>query len=81
MEIPVFVIIILILVAIGLAVAAFVAGIQYRKKVGEAQIGAAETKAREIIDDALRSADSKNEKFCWKLRKKLLKRKMKWNMK
>ena len=47
MEIPVFVIIILILVAIGLVVAAFVAGIQYRKKVGEAQIGAAETKARE----------------------------------
>ena len=58
MEIPVFVVIILILVAIGLAVATFFVGIQYRKKVGEAQIGAAETKAREIIDDALKAADS-----------------------
>ena len=63
MEIPVFVMIILILVAIGLIVAAFVAGIQYRKKVGEAQICAAETKAREIIDDALKSADSKKREI------------------
>ena len=33
--------IIIAIVAVALVVAAFFAGIQYRKKVGEAQIGAA----------------------------------------
>mgnify|MGYP000744892304 CR=1 FL=1 len=64
-------IIIAIVARLHLIVAAFFAGIQYRKKVGEAQIGAAETKAREIIDDALKSADAKKREVLLELRKKL----------
>ena len=45
--------------AILLIAVAFYFGIQYRKKVAEAQIGQAETKAREIVDDALKTADAK----------------------
>ena len=47
-----------VLALIMIAVA-FYFGIQYRKKVAEAQIGQAETKAREIVDDALKTADAK----------------------
>ncbi len=56
---------ILIGVAIGLViavVAAFVAfkfGISYRKKIAEAQIGSAEEKAKRIIADAQKAAESK----------------------
>ncbi|MCR5006779.1 MAG: ribonuclease Y [Clostridiales bacterium] len=45
--------------ALLLIAVAFYFGIQYRKKVAEAQIGQAETKAREIVDDALKTADAK----------------------
>ena len=45
MEIPVIVLIIMVIIALGLIVAAFFAGIRYRKQVAEAQIGAAETKS------------------------------------
>ena len=41
--------------ALLLIAVAFYFGIQYRKKVAEAQIGQAETKAREIVDDALKT--------------------------
>ncbi len=75
MEIPVFILIILILLAVGLVVASFFIGIQYRKKVGEAQIGAAETKAREIIDDALKSADGKKREILLEAKEEALKTK------
>ena len=62
-QVSVVVLIIVIVILLGLAALAFVLGIQYRKKVGEAQIGSAETKAREIIDDALKSAESKKREI------------------
>ena len=67
--------IIIAIVAVALIVAAFFAGIQYRKKVGEAQIGAAETKAREIIDDALKSADAKKREVLLEAKEEALRMK------
>lgn len=67
--------IIAIVLGVIAAVAAFIGGIQYRKKVGEAQIGAAETKAREIIDDALKSADSKKREILLEAKEDALKTK------
>ena len=67
--------IIIAIVAVALVVAAFFAGIQYRKKVGEAQIGAAETKAREIIDDALKSADAKKREVLLEAKEEALRMK------
>lgn len=62
-------------IAVILVVAAFWAGIQYRKKVAEAQIGAAETKAREIVDDALKSADAKKREVLLEAKEEALKTK------
>ncbi len=52
-------VIILILIAVVLTAAiSSVVTISYRKKVSEAKIGSAEEKAREIIDEALKTAES-----------------------
>ena len=75
MEIPVIVLIIMVIIALGLIVAAFFAGIRYRKQVAEAQIGAAETKAREIIDDALKSADGKKREILLEAKEEAMKTK------
>ena len=45
--------------------------ISYRKKVVESKIGSAEEKAREIIDEAMKTAEAKNVKAFLKSRKKL----------
>ena len=55
---PITVIAVLIAVVLSAAVSALVTT-NYRKKVSEAKIGSAEEKAREIIDDALKTAESK----------------------
>jgi len=73
--VPVIVLVIVIVAMLALCVVAFLLGIQYRKKVGEAQIGAAETKAREIIDDALKSADSKKREILLEAKEEALKTK------
>lgn len=75
MEIPVILLVILIVLAVVLIAVAFFVGIQYRKKVGEAQIGAAETKAREIIDDALKTADAKKREMLVEAKEEALKTK------
>ncbi|MBQ7064188.1 MAG: ribonuclease Y [Firmicutes bacterium] len=56
---PIVAIIITVVVAILVGVIAFFMGVKYRKKVGEAEIGSAETKAREIVDDALKTAEAR----------------------
>ena len=53
-----FVIAIVIALVIAIPLTAAIA-ITYRKKIVEAKIGSAEEKAREIIDDALKTAESK----------------------
>ena len=41
------------------AVIAWFAGMSYRKNIAEAKIGKAEDKAKEIIDEALKTAETK----------------------
>ena len=47
-------IIIAALIAVVCLVGGFFAGVFYRKKVGEAEIGSAEEKAKSIIDEAMK---------------------------
>ena len=42
-------------------VVGFFVGIAYRKKIGEAAIGSAEEKARNIINDAMKTAETKSK--------------------
>ncbi len=54
--------IVLIVVCSGIAGAvAYFAGINYRKKVAESEIGSAEEQAKKIISDALKSAEAKKK--------------------
>jgi len=69
------VLIIVISVSVVLIVLAFALGIQYRKKVAEGQLNAAETKACEIIDDALKSADAKKREILLEAKEEALKTK------
>ena len=56
-------IILIVLGAIALLAVAFVAGILFRKHVGEREIGSAETEATRIINEALRSAESRKKEM------------------
>ena len=48
-----------ILILIVMAAAGFVFGVQYRKRVAEREIGSAEDEAKRIINDAIKSGESK----------------------
>ncbi len=48
-----------VVVCIAVLVIGFVLGVVYRKKVGEAEISGAEEEAKRIINDAIKSAESK----------------------
>ena len=56
-------IILIVLGAIALLAVAFVAGIVFRKRVGEREIGSAETEATRIINEALRRAESRKKEM------------------
>ena len=56
---PIAVFIVLIAVVLTAVISVF-ATIAYRKSVSEAKVGSAEEKAREILDDALKTAEAKN---------------------
>lgn len=49
-----------IALVIGVAIA-FPAGVQYRKKVAEKELGTAETEAKKIVNDAIKAAESKKK--------------------
>ena len=54
------------LIALGafvMAIIGFVAGIAYRKRVSEREIGSAETEATRIINDAIRSGESRKKEM------------------
>ena len=56
--------IILMIVAAVVGIGAgFVIGMTYRKKVAEREIGSAETEATRIINEAIRSAESKKKEM------------------
>lgn len=62
-----------VVAVILIGIAAFFMGIGYRKKVGEARIGAAETKAREIVDDALKTAEAKKREVLLEAKEEAMK--------
>ncbi len=64
-------------VVIGVIVGVIIwfAAISYRKKVVEAKIGGAEEKAREIIDEALKTADTKKKEALLEAKEEALKNK------
>ncbi len=64
-----------IIAVIVTAVIAWFAAISYRKKVVEAKIGSAEEKAREIIDDALKTAETKKRESLLEAKEENLKNK------
>ena len=56
-------IVLIVLGAILLAGISFFAGVIYRKKVGEREIGSAEQEATRIINEALRSGESRKKEM------------------
>ena len=70
---PIVTIVIVVVASVLVGTIAFFMGIKYRKKVGEAQIGAAETKAREIVDDALKTAEAKKREVLLEAKEEAMK--------
>lgn len=52
---------------------AFIIGVMYRKKVGEAEIGSAEIEAKRIIDDGLKTAETKKKEALIEAKEEILK--------
>ncbi len=74
-DISIMAIIIFAVILIVVAVAAWFAGIAYRKNIAEAKIGKAEDKAKDIIDDALKTAESKKRDILLTAKEEALKSK------
>ena len=53
----------IVVICVVLVAVAFVAGIVYRKKVGEREIGAAEQEATRIINEAIRGGESRKKEM------------------
>lgn len=64
-----------VLVALVVAVATWFAAINYRKNVVEAKIGSAEEKARQIIDDAVKNAETKKRESLLEIKEESIKTK------
>jgi ribonuclease Y len=62
-------------VVVLVGVACWFLAIAYRKKIAEAKIGKAEDKAREIIDEALKSAEAKKREILLEAKEEALKTK------
>ena len=72
------VIVAIVVIVVLLAVAALISwksAISYHVKVGEAKVGSAEEKAREIIDDALKTAETKKREALLEAKEENLKAK------
>ena len=53
----------IVVICVVVAAAAFIAGIVYRKKVGEREIGSAEQEATRIINEAIRGGESRKKEM------------------
>ena len=53
----------------------FIIGVMYRKKVSEAEIGSAEIEAKRIIDDSIKSAETKKKEALIEAKEEILKSK------
>lgn len=58
---PILAIVLIVIVAAICSVVAFFLGINHRKKIAEAEIGSAETEAKRIINDAMKTAEAKKK--------------------
>ena len=56
-------IVLIVVGALLLAVVIFAVGVMYRKRVGEREIGSAEAEATRIINEAIRSAESRKKEM------------------
>ncbi|MDO4976439.1 MAG: ribonuclease Y [Eubacteriales bacterium] len=71
---PVMILVFAIVVILTAVISAVVA-LSYHKKVSEAKVGSAEEKAREIIDDALKTAESKKREALLEAKEETIKAK------
>ena len=67
--------IVVIVLFVIIAFAAWKMAISYHIKVSEAKIGSAEDRAREIIDDALKTAETKKREAMLEAKEEALKKK------
>ena len=58
---PITIIIIMSVIAVALCIVGVVVGINYRKKIAEAEIGSAEAEAKKIVEEAVKRAESKRK--------------------
>ncbi|MBR4205204.1 MAG: ribonuclease Y [Clostridia bacterium] len=65
-------IVIYILVGVAALVVGFFAGVMYRKKVAEAEINSAEEQARKILEDGIKSADTKKKEALLEAKEEIL---------
>ncbi|MBQ3085477.1 MAG: ribonuclease Y [Clostridia bacterium] len=72
MFIEIWVLIAAVIAAVILGVVMFIAGVTYRKKSGEKQIGSAREEAKRIINDALKTAESKKKEALLEGKEELL---------
>lgn len=56
-------ILLIVLAAVISGVACFLAGVNHRKKIAEAEIGSAEQEAKRIVDEAVKTAEAKKKEF------------------
>jgi ribonuclease Y len=68
-----FQIILPVIIALVCLPVGFFAGIMYRKKIGEAEIGSAEIEAKRIIDDAIKTAETKKKEVLIEAKEEILK--------
>lgn len=69
------IIISVVITTVIVGIIAFMAGIAYRKKIAEAQIGTAEVKARDIIDDAIKTAEARKREIALEAKEEALRAK------
>ena len=56
-------ILLIVIAAIVSGVASFLAGVNHRRKIAEAEIGSAEMEAKRIVDDAVKEAEAKQKEI------------------
>ena len=73
MTVSIWVLVAVVIAAVILGFAMFFAGIVYRKKSGEKQIGSAREEAKRIINDAIKTAETKKKEALLEAKEELLK--------
>ena len=72
MTVSIWVLVAVVIAAVILGFVPFLAGISYRKKTGEKQIGSARDEAKRIINEALKTAETKKKEALLEAKEELL---------